>query len=305
MCPTNLEASQDNFAVLKAALANRIKSFPTLPNVVYRVLELTSDPKTTANDLMRLIRDDLSLTTTILKVANSAFYGFSRRVRSLKQAVTILGFSEIRNIILSKAVFDSFSEFQEDKEFNIKEFWEHSVLCSLAANILSKYFKQPTGESFVAGLIHDIGKFVMYRVFPEDYPKQVDSTRLLVFSDFEAERKTFGFAHDEAGMMLLERWMFPEDLVTAVGYHHRIHQLEDPPILAISVHLADLLAHLHGLSCDTREESPMSESVISKQIIDTAQSFGNALSTERLRELRRELAECRQQESEILDFFFL
>ena len=102
-----------------STLTARIDSFPTLPTVVAEVIEITANPESSARDLMRVIESDQSLTTAILKIANSAFFGLARGVSSLQQALTVLGFTEIRNVVLARAVFSSFKNLRKDHQFNI------------------------------------------------------------------------------------------------------------------------------------------------------------------------------------------
>jgi len=107
-------------------LVARIESMPTLPAVALRVMEVTADPKSSANDLMGIISPDVSLTTKILKIANSPFYGLTRGISSLKHAVTVLGFKEIRNLVISTVAFESFKNLKQNGKFDINKFWRHS-----------------------------------------------------------------------------------------------------------------------------------------------------------------------------------
>jgi len=145
--------SSENIVALTAC----IQSFPTLPTVVNRVMEITANPESSTTELMDVIRPDISLTAVILKTANSAFFGLSRKVSTLDQAITILGFKEIRNVVIARAVFDSFKHLKKDKQFNINSFWEHSFVCGIVAKVIAQDMKYPANEFFIAGLIHDIG----------------------------------------------------------------------------------------------------------------------------------------------------
>ena len=143
-------------------LTEKIDSFPTLPTVVTRVMQVTADPKSSTKDLLAIISPDQSLTMSILKMANSAFFGLPREISSLQQALTILGFKEIQNLVLAKAVFNSFKNIQKNGPFNINKFWEHSFLCGLLSKIIANDIKKDNNEFFVAGLIHDIGKLIIF-----------------------------------------------------------------------------------------------------------------------------------------------
>jgi HD-like signal output (HDOD) protein len=229
-------------------LIQKIESFPTLPSVVSQVMEITSNPDSSANDLLAVITPDQSLTTTILRLANSAFFGLSREVSTLQQALNILGFAEVRNLVLSKAVFNSFQDFKKGSGFDISKFWQHSFITGLAAKILAAELRGASNEFFVAGLIHDIGRLLMYMTMKEDLAKSYDKADDLAFNLHLVEKEIIGISHDQAGMMLLKRWMFPKNLLIAVGYHHCPDEAEEQQLFPFVVHVADLLAH----ACEAR-----------------------------------------------------
>jgi HD-like signal output (HDOD) protein len=231
-------------AKMISKLLSRIDSFPTLPMVVNRVLDLTADPESTPRDLMRVIETDQALMATTLKVANSAFFGRPRRIRSLEHALTLLGFSEIRNVVLMKAVFSSFPQLDGDSPMDLRQFWNHAFSCGIAARMLAERVRLSASDCFVAGLIHDIGKLVMVMSMPVEYGRYLQDTGSRSINSRDLEEKSFGLGHDDAGMKLLERWMFPEDLVNAVGYHHTPPALEDHQSFSPLIHVADIICHL-------------------------------------------------------------
>ena len=235
-----------------STLIAQIESMPTLPTVALRVMEVTSNPGSSANDLMEIIGPDISLTTKILKIANSPFYGLTREISSLQHAVTVLGFKEIRNMVISTVAFESFKNFKQDDKFDINKFWRHSFCCGLAAKIIAVDLKSSSNELFVAGLIHDIGKLVMYIAFPVEFLKLVDmmSPLKLKYTAFEAEKNVFEMIHDEVGMKLLRKWMFPESLITAVGFHHHPQEADKKSPFPIIVHVADILTHVYEMQAE-------------------------------------------------------
>ncbi len=224
-------------------IMNTIDSFPVLPSVVTRVMEITADPDSSIDDLMRVIQTDPSLTASILKIANSALFGHVMAVASLQEALMILGFNEIQNIVLTKAVFNSFKQINTHKWFDIRRFWEHSFLCGLAAKIISSKTPLAKNELFISGLIHDIGKLVIYLSQPEDFKRIVEASFELNFRTTEAEKKIVGITHEEIGASLLKRWMFPQNLLTAVEFHHRPENATQMTSFAIVIFLADYIAH--------------------------------------------------------------
>jgi len=154
-------------------LTSRIYSFPSLPAVVSKVLDVIASENSTMGDLTDVIKLDPPFSTDILRLANSAFFGRLMEVSTLKQAVSVLGFNEIRNLVLSKAVFNNFKNLTKSSQFDIRIFWQHSFLCGLAGKIIASDLHEDRGECFMAGLIHDIGKLIIYLELPEEFLKIV------------------------------------------------------------------------------------------------------------------------------------
>lgn len=226
------------------AIYSQIDSLPSLPTIVSKVLEVTGDPESSANDLMRAILPDQSMCATILKIANSAFFGLPRQVSTLEKAVMVLGFNEVKNIVLGKAVFNSFKELNKNNKETIEKFWQHSFTCGLSAKILAERIQLPPSELFIAGLIHDIGKLAMLVTFPTIYSHLLDMAEQNWTENCARERELFFISHDEVAHTMLQRWLFPQELNKAVGYHHRPEKTEDFRLHATVVQMADIIAHL-------------------------------------------------------------
>ena len=226
------------------AIYGQIDSLPSLPSIVSEVLEVTGDPESSANDLMRAILPDQSMCATILKIANSAFFGLPRQVSTLEKAVMVLGFNEVKNIVLGKAIFNSFKELGKNNRETIENFWHHSFNCGLAAKILAERIKLSPSELFISGLIHDIGKLAMLITFPTIYSHLLEVVEENWTENCAKERELFFISHDEVAHTMLQRWLFPPELTKAVGYHHRPEKTEDFQLLAATVQMADMIAHI-------------------------------------------------------------
>ncbi|MGR3173908.1 MAG: HDOD domain-containing protein [Candidatus Scalindua sp.] len=289
-----------------STLIAQIESMPTLPTVALRVLEVTSNPGSSANDLMEIIGPDVSLTTKILKIANSPFYGLTREVSSLQHAVTVLGFKEIRNLVISTVAFESFKNFKQDDKFDIKKFWRHSFCCGLAAKIIAVDLKSTSNELFVAGLIHDIGKLVMYIAFPVEFLKLVDmmSPLKLKYTAFEAEKNIFEMIHDEVGMKLLQKWLFPESLITAVGFHHHPLEADKKSSFPIIVHVADILAHVYEMQAEDEEDNSLDKELFYSDIVTLSRSFGIDWKVSDLSRFQNALTESMRKEADAMKLFF-
>ncbi len=293
-----------------STLIARIQSLPTLPTIALRVIEVTSDPESSANDLMKIISPDVSLTTKILKIANSPFYGHTREISSLQHAVTVLGYLEIRNLVIATAAFDSFKNFKHDGKFDIGKFWQHSFCCGLAAKLIASDLKNKSNELFVAGLVHDIGKLAMYLTFPVEFMTQVEimSPLKIKYTAFEAEKGVFGMTHDEVGMKLLERWMFPKGLISAVGFHHRPQEADKKSLYPVIIHIADILTHVYemeGEGVDVDEDGDSFDTeLFYDDIVTLSRSYGINWEVSDLGRLQEALARSIKEESDTMKLFF-
>ncbi len=226
-------------------ITKKIESFPALPSTVANVLTVSANPESTAADLVDAILPDQTMCSAILKVANSAFYGIPRGVATIERAVVVLGYEEIRNIVIGKAIFSAFPRVDREQKENIGLFWEQSFACGLCANIIGKHFKQKSSELFIAGLIHDIGKLAILLSFPDNYPIVNTLSGLTSGSTTEKEREQFTVSHDDIGLKLTRHWMFPEQLVTAVGYHHNPANAPAFAEYPLIVQLAEIISTLY------------------------------------------------------------
>ncbi len=226
------------------ALFSQIDSLPSLPATVTRVMEVTGDPESSAKDLMQAILPDQSMCATILKIANSAFFGFPRKVSTIEKAVMVLGFDEIRNVILGKAVYNTFKQLENENKADIESFWDHSFTCGLAAKIIAEDLGQSPSELFIGGLLHDIGKLAMLITFAGNYSHLLKLSGSLQFSSTMEEKELFSISHDEVALKLLNKWLFPEQLIQAIGYHHQPMKSPGNPISPMIIEMADILSLL-------------------------------------------------------------
>lgn len=289
-----------------SVLISKINSIPTLPTVACQVIEITADPNSSADDLAKVVTPDISLTTKLLKMANSPFFGAIRRVTSLQHAITVLGFKEVRNLIISAVIFESFMKAEKMGNYDIGKFWKHSFVCGLAAKVIAADLKKASNEFFVAGLIHDIGKLVIYITSPHDFFKLVETAKhlKLKFKAFEAEKGIVGMTHDEVGMRLLKKWLFPESLLTAIGFHHRLQKTDRRSLLPVVVHIADIFAHLYEMQTAGGVDDPVMTETLYPDIIKRAQLYGIVWDESDLSRLQQAFAESIEKEAAAFNLFF-
>jgi HD-like signal output (HDOD) protein len=192
---------------------------------------------------MQAILPDQSMCVAILKIVNSAFFGSPRQISSIEEAVIVLGFLEIRNIVLTQAVFSSFQKFRHISKPRIDTLWQHSLTCGLAAKMIAdRTAGYSPSHLFIAGLIHDIGKLTLLMAYPNYSPASEVSGHLALTSTAE-EKAQFGISHDQVGMRLLNRWLFPEQLCAATGSHHHPASAPDNAAFPLLIQMADILSH--------------------------------------------------------------
>ncbi len=234
---------------LSSKILRGVDGFPALPATVSSIITITGNPESSAQDLMNAVLPDQAMCLTILKIANSAFFGLPREIDTVDKAVMVLGFNEIRNIVLGKAVFNSFRSVYRNNRERINQFWEHSFLTGLAAKIIGEDINISPSELFIAGLIHDIGKLAMLISLNSDYAKILESSSAHLRTESE-EQELFSITHSEVGYRLLNRWLFPKSLLNTTRYHHTPLDSPSEPLLPAVIGLADLFSHLHRSSGD-------------------------------------------------------
>ncbi|RMF60849.1 MAG: HDOD domain-containing protein [Calditrichaeota bacterium] len=223
-------------------LVQSVKKISSLPTIFVRVNELINDPTSCANDLGRVIEKDQALTSGLLKLANSAFYGFPGRIDTVSRAITIIGFKQLRELVLAVSVRSAFSEFGQDSPINMTSFWEHSIACGIASRVLAIYSGETIPEThFVAGFLHDFGRLILLENYPQKYKEVHEVVRTEAWMTTEVEKEVFGFTHTDVGGELIRAWNLPESLVEAVRFHHEPEKATHYGELTAIVHLANII----------------------------------------------------------------
>ncbi len=197
-----------------------LRKLPTIPVVINNVLQLIDNPKASAALIASEIERDQSLTARILRVANSPFYGFARRISTIDLAVVVMGTNTIKEIVLGlviqKLLKNSTGEF-----FNIRSFWEYSLFCGSSSRFLArKLGYRLAGEAFVAGLMHDIGILILADNFSSGFKKIFETMKNENISLIDAERSIMNTDHTEIGAFIGQKWNLPEQICAAILNHH-------------------------------------------------------------------------------------
>lgn len=219
---------------------------PTLPNIFVQINEVIKKPNSSANDIARVISKDTTLSARLLKIVNSPFYGFPSKVDTLSRAVAIIGTKQLSTLAMGINVINIFKNIPDDL-MDMKSFWHHSIACGINARSLGTYKNvRNTERLFVAGLLHDIGRLVLYNYTPFHARSALLMSRRDQCSLQEAEIKTLGFDHAKIGELLLTKWKLPISLENIVKYHHSPMEAQLPLEPAL-VHLADIVSSAAGM----------------------------------------------------------
>lgn len=194
------------------------KELSSLPQTLAEVLRVIQDDNASAHDLAEVIMRDPALTAKLLRVVNSPFYGMSREVTTLSQAVVTLGMRAVSALVLSTSVYDMSGECQSS--IDRVRFWRHSLEVAIASRLIADAIRYPRREeAFIAGLLHDLGLLVLEKSFEDKFASvwsQASSCEELV----ELEENSWGTNHARVGQFLLEQWRIPVIICEAVGQHH-------------------------------------------------------------------------------------
>ncbi len=219
----------------------------TLPEIYYQLNEAIHDPDCTFDDIGEIISIDTSLTARLLRIVNSAFYGFSSQVETVSHALTIIGTDQLTQLVLASSVMTRFKGIPGDL-VNLEKFWQHSLACGLASRALATLGGEYNVERyFVAGLLHDVGRLVMCLKIPDQVREIVERAQRNGQPLHEEEQRALGFDHAELGGRLIKSWFLPERLEEAVMHHHEPQKAANFPEEAAIVNLGNSIAHAMGL----------------------------------------------------------
>ncbi len=223
-------------------MLDRITDLPTLPTVYAKVDTLIQSDSAAAEDVAAVIEADPAISYKILRLVNSSFFGFSRKITKVQQAVVLLGFNTVRSAVLSISVFDSLKS-NGPTGFDRRGFWQHSMATGLIATSLCRNLGlSQLEDAFPAGVLHDLGKLFLDSYLPQYFARILNLALEKQILVREAEREVLGTCHAELGEYLMERWKLPHALVEAAALHHSPSIIRSNPQLVCLTHVGDVLA---------------------------------------------------------------
>ncbi|MEW6536545.1 MAG: HDOD domain-containing protein [Candidatus Auribacterota bacterium] len=229
-------------------VVSKVGTLPTLPYVVTKLSKMLENPLVSAEEVNKVISSDQALTAKVLKLVNSAFYGFPGQISTVTHAVVILGFSAVKSIALSASVFDMFPMENKSLYFDRKKFWEHSIGCAVIARLLARRIRyHDEEEAFVCGLLHDIGKIILDQYLHDEFVQILQEVRERDVTFLEAEQVVMNCTHARIGSWLGEQWSLPAQLRDSIAHHHNPEQSNPEFTLSKLAHLADAFTRAKGI----------------------------------------------------------
>ncbi|MGE4318456.1 MAG: HDOD domain-containing protein [Deferribacterales bacterium] len=275
--------------VTAASIVEREVGLASFPDIYYKIKDVLASPTSSASHMADVVEKDTSLSAKLLKIVNSAFYSFPSKIDSIRRAITIIGTKELGTLAVGISAIEAFKGIPTELT-NMKIFWRHSITCGVFARLLGTYIEEVSTERlFVSGLLHDIGRLVIFRVLPDESAHTLYLSHKLNKPLCDIEFEVLGFDHAEVGSALLEKWKFPGQLVKNIKYHHHTRPIHTE---ASIVEIADCLAVAFG--------SPVASSHIVPSIsMEVWDSLGISTSV-----IANVISQSDRQITEIEDVFF-
>ena len=274
-------------------IRDKATSLPTLPVIINNIIVTAKSESTTANDLARFISNDQSLSARVLKIANSPYYGASKKIDSITRAIIVVGFKEIIAIALGSGIFKALNPKKNDTLMDMNDLWKHSIGVGFASKLIEQKTRLKVEEStMIMGLLHDIGKILFLIYFPGDYEEVLSKHRADQISLHVIEKELLEIDHTEMAYLLMKQWNFPDNISIPIHYYHN---LSDCPIeylnRAMTIHVGDYICHNAEIGHSTNLFPEKRDEVIS--------AIG--LSLEQVEELTTTLRNSRSQVDDFLE----
>jgi len=279
--------------VLITEAINTISHIATLPEITLKIIELVENPRSTAQDLNKLISNDPALCARILKVVNSAFYGLPGQIGSINRAIVLLGLNAVKNIVIAASLTKLFRGGRVSPHFSAKDLWSHSIAVGVMSKmIVSRLHNALPDEAFLAGLIHDIGILVQLQAFREPLVEIAERATKEETRYLDLETQIIGVDHQALGAALTTKWKFPRSFQYVTGHHHNPMALaQECRFLTCVIHVADHICARegHGYSLTCKGE-PLDPAVLAEL----------TLAPESLEELAKALPEALKETEALL-----
>jgi putative nucleotidyltransferase with HDIG domain len=225
-------------------IINKVTDLPALPEAVIQLNYMLKDSSSSIDYVAGVIEKDAALSAKILRLANSSYYGLSSRVDSVSNAIIVIGFNMVCNVITAEGVSALFKDPQKNTGIDLTGLWLHTLGCAVSSKAIMLTKKGPEAEkAFVCGILHDIGKVVIAKTIPEEQKK---ISNLLLSKPYKtlitAESEVLGFTHAEIGYAAAKKWLFPDYILEVIRYHHKPSSAKIAPDIISAVHIGNAIA---------------------------------------------------------------
>jgi len=227
-----------------SALVAGVDKLVSLPEVCFLVNDLVNDPKSEIEQIGSVISQDPDLTARLLKLVNSSYYGFETPIDTVSRAVMMVGLRELQHMVWASSAVETFKHLPPG-DANMAGFWRHSIFCAVVSRILARECHVLHPERlFVAGLLHDIGRLLMFHKLPDESCRIIEMEQATPERAIEdIEREVMGYDHAEIGLALCQSWGLPDSLAISIGYHHDPRKAEEFKLESTILYVANLMAH--------------------------------------------------------------
>ena len=257
-----------------------------IPEICSLLNAKLKEPYASNAQISDIIQRDPGLTLTILKIVNSAFYGFESSITTVTKAITILGRNELTALVFGTSAVNVFSKLEIEKS-KLYQHWQHSLFCGLLAKQLAFQTKQTkqVDNLFIAGLLHDIGRLIIWHKLPQESAALAQALKENPAHELTLEFDLLGFNHAELGAELMKLWKVPQLLIETTLWHHSPEQAIDYPLECQLIHIANNLAHFETLDHEIQAELEQN-SVLANFALDfDTVKLNHGLAQQQMREM--------------------
>ncbi|MGH2634026.1 MAG: HDOD domain-containing protein [Tepidiformaceae bacterium] len=231
-------------------LLEEIHDLPVVPAVAMRVLQFAQADSGGAAELAAILSTDPALSAKLIKISNSAYYGFTRHFGTVREAVIVLGFKQVRQVAVAASIVDAFKKPRSPVDgFDLNLFWGHSLTVAIISEFAARKFNAGSpADAFTAGILHDVGRLALRLARPYEFGRALEFARTTGQPLRDIEPRETGYSHDEVGYALAQRWNFPPFLADAIGSHHDETLDTERDGIAAVIAMADQLALHFGIN---------------------------------------------------------
>jgi len=230
----------------------------SIKEVLIQIIKITNDPKSSAIDLKNVIEKDPPLSARLLKLANSTYYGFCRRINEIQEAIVYIGFNAVKELALNQKVCELFKKKVNFEGYSRNALWENSIAVALCCKLTyMEEFKKPGENLYMAGLLHNLGIIIEDQFLQDKFKDALVQSKKDRCNLSYAEKNILGFDHEDIGMAIAYNWNFPDELVIAIGNHHKPDEVDNKyKKITMTLYISDYICQRNNIGyCDASYEN--------------------------------------------------